>query len=475
MNHDPTTNANLYARGRACSKRSSRRTEGGLDSKAALRRIAADMGLDVPDARAAIRFADAVDAIARNAGPDAMRAILAGHRHLTTKRVMQIGRTHPERQRFAMAQVAAGRHPSAKPSDGSAPPFDTLGFGEVEDRLTRFAGLLDRVANGLRDTPREVWPPEAKLAAMGGHLEAIRLGCSTLRAELSGSGCRDVLAPAPEGPPADRRRPRAAKARVPFVPNRVLAPVANVRGVMDKNLRDMPRLLREGPPSDRDRAPLLAGLGRMDSSASGLMEVIRKLDPAGPNQATSEPPGPVEVAAEAGGTGRLPRVVPTPDGPEARPGTYIVIYRLDADLTGLRVGALGTFDLPAGYYAYVGSAFGAGGVQARVGRHLTPVKVKPKWNVDHLTPHTRAVEAWWTHDPIKRECTWSRVLAGSPEYDCPASEFGSRDCRSCPAHLYHSLHRPSIRDFVRRLRLVTQDHGPVFQHRVADTSPIASS
>ena len=42
-------------------------------------------------------------------------------------------------------------------------------------------------------------------------------------------------------------------------------------------------------------------------------------------------------------------------------GTYVLLLHLP-DNEQLTIGKLGTFDFPAGWYAYVGSAFGPGGV-----------------------------------------------------------------------------------------------------------------
>ena len=154
-------------------------------------------------------------------------------------------------------------------------------------------------------------------------------------------------------------------------------------------------------------------------------------------------------------------------GPEPVGGTYIVTFILAAAAT-LAVGALGTFAFPAGYYCYIGSAFGPGGVRARTDRHRRPEIARKKWNIDHMKPPLRAAEVWWTHDARKWECTWSNVLATMPGFGCPAPGFGSHDCRViraagdgspdgrlCEAHLYHSPELPDVHEFARRLgRLV---------------------
>jgi hypothetical protein len=75
---------------------------------------------------------------------------------------------------------------------------------------------------------------------------------------------------------------------------------------------------------------------------------------------------------EAGGDGRKPHVtkrdLPEMDLP-ADKGTYILIARV-SQMKRLAIGSLGEFDIIAGFYAYVGSAFGSGGLRARIGHHL---------------------------------------------------------------------------------------------------------
>ena len=47
------------------------------------------------------------------------------------------------------------------------------------------------------------------------------------------------------------------------------------------------------------------------------------------------------------------------------------------------IGSLGRFDILPGFYAYVGSAFGAGGLRARIGHHLEST-AWPHWHIDYL-------------------------------------------------------------------------------------------
>ena len=55
---------------------------------------------------------------------------------------------------------------------------------------------------------------------------------------------------------------------------------------------------------------------------------------------------------------------------DAEPGTYALLLKLDKQ-EKITVGKLCTFDFPAGYYLYVGSALGPGGLQARQREFVT--------------------------------------------------------------------------------------------------------
>jgi Uri superfamily endonuclease len=115
----------------------------------------------------------------------------------------------------------------------------------------------------------------------------------------------------------------------------------------------------------------------------------------------------------------------------ASPGIYVLALRLD-HAQRLRIGALGEFQFPAGHYLYVGSAWGPGGLRARVGRHLRGGPTR-RWHIDYLraiaTPY-----ALWVAPEASNECAWAMQLLTLPEACIVAPRFGASDCR-CPAHL----------------------------------------
>lgn len=64
-------------------------------------------------------------------------------------------------------------------------------------------------------------------------------------------------------------------------------------------------------------------------------------------------------------------------------GAYILVLELRKDIS-LNIKALGKVQLAKGMYAYVGSAWGPGGLKARICRHIKKRK-KLFWHIDYLT------------------------------------------------------------------------------------------
>lgn len=144
-------------------------------------------------------------------------------------------------------------------------------------------------------------------------------------------------------------------------------------------------------------------------------------------------------------------------------GAYVLCINIEAPLA-LDVGALGPIHLPAGRYAYVGSA--RSGVAARVARHTRLAEQKAgkvHWHIDYLLldPHVRLEHAMQLENGI--ECRISRRIASMQAVSAPVSGFGASDCRShCPAHFYLLPRAMSLKDFIQRLESAgvprTQNH-----------------
>ncbi len=87
-------------------------------------------------------------------------------------------------------------------------------------------------------------------------------------------------------------------------------------------------------------------------------------------------------------------------------GSYALLME-NRRCSSILVGALGEVEFKRGFYVYIGSAFGPGGVDARV----------------------------------RREHEWALALSALPQFQIPVPGFGSSDC-NCVSHLFHAFQRP---------------------------------
>ena len=145
-------------------------------------------------------------------------------------------------------------------------------------------------------------------------------------------------------------------------------------------------------------------------------------------------------------------------GLTSRAGTYALILA-STETRCLCVGRLGSLALRPGWYIYVGSAFGPGGVRARLAHHRKQA-ARAHWHVDYLHPHTRLARVWYTHDPLRREHQWAQVIQQLPGAELPLHGFGSSDC-GCASHLVRFARRPSFRRFQRDTRVMFPEHAPI--------------
>ena len=117
-------------------------------------------------------------------------------------------------------------------------------------------------------------------------------------------------------------------------------------------------------------------------------------------------------------------------------GLYLAVIELDAPHT-IEVGALGTFDFPAGFYIYVGSAQKA--LTRRLARHGRSRK-KKRWHIDYLCDFAQKVRGF----PI-------RGVTGEPQLarDCAVlgevfpTGFGASDCDD-DGHLIFTGHTDPV-------------------------------
>jgi Uri superfamily endonuclease len=121
--------------------------------------------------------------------------------------------------------------------------------------------------------------------------------------------------------------------------------------------------------------------------------------------------------------------------PQSIPGTYILV--LESHFTReIRIGSLGIVHILPGFYLYVGSAFGPGGLRARLSHHLKSAP-KPHWHIDYLRNEVELKIIGYNSSPEKLEHKLAEYLGSLPVLTIPLPRFGASDCR-CPAHLFYN-------------------------------------
>jgi Uri superfamily endonuclease len=137
-------------------------------------------------------------------------------------------------------------------------------------------------------------------------------------------------------------------------------------------------------------------------------------------------------------------------------GTYVLILFLEHDkkiMVG-RGGRSSCILFRSGYYAYVGSAYGPGGLRSRIKRHLIKDK-KCVWHIDYLRKEAVPIEVWVDVHDKKQEKIWADALINM-KGSHPVENFGNTDDRKTRTHLCYFNALPSFRFF--RQCITKSDH-----------------
>lgn len=122
----------------------------------------------------------------------------------------------------------------------------------------------------------------------------------------------------------------------------------------------------------------------------------------------------------------------------ALPGIYIIFIENLVD-QNIIIGSIGLIHFKKGFFAYVGSALGGGGLRPRVERHLRKRK-KIFWHLDYLTTneHFEITTIVLIPTSNKLECQINRIIIDKLEKlneSETLKNFGSSDCK-CHSHLH---------------------------------------
>ncbi len=113
-------------------------------------------------------------------------------------------------------------------------------------------------------------------------------------------------------------------------------------------------------------------------------------------------------------------------------GTYLLFLHISENITiDIREEEI---ELERGFYIYVGSAFGAGGLTSRLHRHIRKQK-KKHWHIDQVTM-SKASDILGIAVSInqKKECEIYQTINKLNEFS-PIQGFGNSDCKNkCESH-----------------------------------------
>jgi len=119
-------------------------------------------------------------------------------------------------------------------------------------------------------------------------------------------------------------------------------------------------------------------------------------------------------------------------------GSYILIIT-NSDEATVRVGALGDIIFASGFYLYIGSALGPGGLNKRILRHLRYDK-KIHWHIDYFLglQTTNIVAIGELVNDKKMECAIIQAVKQLVTHGkiIPIKNFGSSDCQY-ESHLFY--------------------------------------
>lgn len=123
-------------------------------------------------------------------------------------------------------------------------------------------------------------------------------------------------------------------------------------------------------------------------------------------------------------------------------GAYMVVMGIPKGMI-VDIG-MKRFVIKPGVYAYVGSAMGPGGIEARVGRHIKHIEksrvpgggecITRHWHIDYLFQSVGEFSILAAESEGRVECRLVRELKSVGAH--PVEGFGSTDCREkCGGHL----------------------------------------
>jgi Uri superfamily endonuclease len=121
-------------------------------------------------------------------------------------------------------------------------------------------------------------------------------------------------------------------------------------------------------------------------------------------------------------------------------GIYCLVIKL-LRASDIKIGCLGVFRFPKGFYIYTGSA--QNNMACRIRRHLRKKK-KFHWHIDYLLGVGEVACVYKYSGEKRMECMINNKVGSLKNAVIPVKGFGSSDC-ICDSHLWFFQNDPGVR------------------------------
>ncbi|MGB9727997.1 MAG: GIY-YIG nuclease family protein [Nitrososphaeria archaeon] len=128
-------------------------------------------------------------------------------------------------------------------------------------------------------------------------------------------------------------------------------------------------------------------------------------------------------------------------------GSYVLILE-NGKVCDIRVGGLGVLKFDRGFYAYIGSMFGSGGLEARIRRYF--VRGRKHWHIDYILDHMKIVEVFVLPEK-DYESFLANVAVKRFNY---VKGFGCSDKKNDVSHLIYFRGEGELRKFIELIKSI---------------------
>lgn len=241
-----------------------------VSKKPIAKRIEAELTLaydiSVKEMRTAVSFAHAVHKMVATCGPKA-RKILLDCKY-DAKKIVSFANTAPTRRIYELGEIAAGRRPLVKPKSG-IPVLDTERFSEVSNRLARARGLINATLSRLQLLTCSSKGKATDCQRFINKLDEVISNSEELRTLVDDYGVMPRK--------VDKKHSIQKSPKRPTTLREACRGNAAALGLIEKNVRDIPRLPKSVKPNREDVFLIRQELAAIMKAAKAERKLLKAL------------------------------------------------------------------------------------------------------------------------------------------------------------------------------------------------------